>query len=100
MGAQLNHNTKEDAMNRFLMLVAMVASLLLNVQADDGLVTRQSPYAVAETMDRVEAVIRAAGPPAGSLRVFARIDFQQLSGGKIRPNQALLFGSGGALAGL
>ena len=87
-------------MKRMLMLVALAGSLLFNANAEDGLVTRASPYSVAETMDRLEAVVRAAGPPVGSVRIFARIDFQQLSGGKIRPNQALLFGSGAALPGL
>lgn len=83
-----------------VMTVALVLALSGKAVASEGLVTRESPYNVAETMDRIEAVVRSAGAPVGGVRIFARIDFQQLSGGKIRPNQALLFGSGGALPGL
>lgn len=71
-----------------------------HAQPHAGMVTHPSPHPVAETMDRVEAAVRAAITPLNGLRVFARIDFRQLSGDKVRPNQAILFGSGGALAGL
>ena len=87
-------------MKTALACAAVVLVSIAHAHADDGLVTRQSPYSVAETMDRLEAVVRAAGPPVGGVRIFARIDFQQLSGGKVRPNQLLMFGSGGALPGL
>ena len=87
-------------MKRTLIGVVATMALLGNAMASEGLETRPSPYTVAETMDRLEAAVRSAGTPVSGPRIFARIDFQQLSGGKIRPNQAILFGSGGALPGL
>lgn len=84
-------------MKRFLIVLSMFFSMLGNAVADNGLVTRESRYPVAVTMDRLEAAVKEL---SASVRVFARIDFQSLSGGKIRPNQALIFGTGAALPAL
>lgn len=63
-----------------------------SVQAgDNGLLTRASPYPVAETLDRLEAVLRAKG-----VKVFARIDHAgeaQGAGLSLRPTQLLIFGN-------
>ncbi|TXH73963.1 DUF302 domain-containing protein [Thiobacillus sp.] len=56
-----------------------------------GLVSRSSPYPVAETMDRLEAVLHAKG-----IKVFARIDHAaeaQSVGLSLRPTQLLIFGN-------
>lgn len=58
--------------------------------ADDGVVSKQSKYSVQETMDRLEAAVKAANGP----RIYARIDFREATGGKIRPSQLLIFGDG------
>ena len=68
--------------------------------ANDGMVTVPSKYSVAETIDRLDATIRAAQPPVS---VFARVDLQAAAasqGGKVRPSQILMFGRGGVPAAL
>jgi uncharacterized protein (DUF302 family) len=74
-----------------LLLVASVSQAM----AANGLVIRQSRYPVGETIDRLEEAARA-----GKFQVFARVDFQALAaanGGKVKPNQILIFGRGGIL---
>lgn len=59
--------------------------------ATDGLTTIQSAFAVKETMDRVEADIKAKG-----MTVFARIDHAAGAsdvGLPLRPTELLIFGS-------
>ncbi len=59
--------------------------------ADNGLESRASPYSVAETLDRLESVLRAKG-----VKVFARIDHggeAQGAGLALRPTQLLIFGN-------
>jgi uncharacterized protein (DUF302 family) len=76
-------------------LVAVVWSFGAFAQAL-GMATIQSKYSVAESMDRVEAAVKAAN----GFQIFARIDFQAISalqGGKIRPSQLLIFGRGTVL---
>lgn len=80
-------------------LALVLAAVLLSFGAfaqDPGLTTLPSKYPVAETMDRVEAAVKAAN----GFQVFARVDFQPLAaaqGGTIRPSQLLIFGRGTVL---
>lgn len=74
------------------LLAGCVFSLSAVAQAP-GTITRTSKYPVAESMDRIEAAVKAAN----GFQVFSRIDFQALAatqGGKVRPAQLLLFGRG------
>ena len=61
------------------------------MNANNGIISQPSPYAVAETIDRLAAVLEAK-----SITIFARID-QQVEAEKVglnlRPTQLLLFGS-------
>lgn len=57
----------------------------------EGLISRPSPYPVGETLDRLEAVLRAKG-----VMVFARIDHGAAAaraGLAMRPAQVLVFGN-------
>jgi len=59
--------------------------------ADPGLLSRASPYPVAETLDRLETLLKAKG-----IKVFARIDHSaeaQGAGLTLRPMQLLIFGN-------
>jgi len=59
--------------------------------ADNGIVSKPSPYSVAQTLDRLEAVLQAKG-----IVVFARIDHSgeaQKVGMSMRPTQLLIFGN-------
>lgn len=71
--------------------ILLFALLPLAASADDpGLVSRASPYSVAETLDRLESVLKAKG-----IKVFARIDHAaeaQVAGLTLRPMQLLIFG--------
>jgi uncharacterized protein (DUF302 family) len=61
------------------------------VAADNGIVSKPSPYSVPETLDRLEAVAKAKG-----VTVFARIDHSgeaQKVGLSMRPTQLLVFGN-------
>jgi len=84
-------------MKRFPMALTMFFAISGSALADNGLVTRESHYNVGITMDRLEAAVKES---SASVRIFARIDYQALSGGRISPNQALIFGSGSALPAL
>lgn len=58
---------------------------------DNGMVHLSSPYSVAETLKRVEAVLQGR-----NLTVFARIDHSgeaEKVGLKMRPTQVIIFGS-------
>lgn len=72
--------------------ILLFALLPLAASADDpGLVSRASPYSVAETLDRLESVLKAKG-----IKVFARIDHAaeaQVAGLSLRPTQLLIFGN-------
>jgi len=70
-------------------VLAMLLSTTL-LAADNGIVSRPSKYSVAETLDRLEAVLKSKG-----VTVFARIDHSgeaQKAGLKLRPTQLLIFG--------
>ena len=59
-----------------------------------GVITMPSAYSVAETLDRLEAIVRQKG-----LTVFLRLDQQveaKQAGLALRPTQLLLFGSSAA----
>ena len=86
-------------MNRLLIGLALLA-ILGFARAEDGVITLASKYPVAETIDRLEKVVRAARREDGGPQVFARIDFRTLSRDKIRPSQMLIFGSGGLVPSL
>lgn len=71
--------------------ILLLALLPLSTGADDsGLASRPSPYPVAETLDRLEAVLKTKG-----IKVFARIDHAaeaRSAGLSLRPMQLLVFG--------
>lgn len=57
---------------------------------DNGIVSKPSPYSVAETLDRLEALLHRK-----SIKIFARIDQQAEAAGvglTLRPTQILIFG--------
>lgn len=92
-------NLEELAMKK--LLTSLCAAVLLSNAAaqEQGVVSLQSKYSVAETIDRVEAAVRAAN----GFQVFARVDFQAVAaaqGGKVRPTQILIFGRGTVLQAL
>ena len=58
---------------------------------DDGIISKPSRYPVAETLDRLEGVLRAKG-----VKVFARVDHSGEAakvGMKMPPTQVLIFGN-------
>lgn len=61
------------------------------MNANNGIINQASPYSVTETIDRLEAILRAKG-----ITVFARLD-QQVEAEKVGlsllPTQLLLFGN-------
>jgi uncharacterized protein (DUF302 family) len=64
---------------------------MVNSSGDNGIVSVSSPYSVAETLDRVEAVARSQ-----HMVIFVRIDQRQEAekvGLSLRPTQLLLFGN-------
>jgi uncharacterized protein (DUF302 family) len=71
--------------------VALITPL---AAADNGLVTKQSRYSVAETMDKLDEAIKEAGAT-----VFVRIDLKAAAakGELLRPHQIVMFGRGGAI---
>lgn len=77
---------------KHLAALALFLSIPLATQAaDPGLTTRPSPYAVAETLDRLESVLKAKG-----VKVFARIDHAaeaRAAGLELKPMQLLIFGN-------
>ncbi|MGA7379974.1 MAG: DUF302 domain-containing protein [Terriglobales bacterium] len=61
------------------------------MKTGEGIISKASKYSVAETLDRVEEVLREKG-----IRVFARVDHSgeaEKVGLKMRPTQLLIFGS-------
>jgi uncharacterized protein (DUF302 family) len=58
---------------------------------DNGLTRLNSSHSVAETIEKIEAALRAAG-----ITIFARVDHSgeaEKAGLKMRPTQVLIFGS-------
>jgi uncharacterized protein (DUF302 family) len=75
------------------LIFGVLAMLLTSTlpAADNGIVAKPSKYSVTETLDRLEAVLKAKG-----VKVFARIDHSgeaEKSGLKLRPTQLLIFGN-------
>lgn len=71
-------------------VLLVLVPLIAQAANDNGLLSRASPYPVAETLDRLEAVLKAKG-----VKVFARIDHAaeaQSAGLNLRPTQLLIFG--------
>lgn len=57
----------------------------------DGLITKPSPYSVAETLDRLEALLHSR-----NIKIFTRIDHSgeaQNAGLSMPPTQVLIFGN-------
>ncbi|MFV8570860.1 DUF302 domain-containing protein [Marinobacter sp. SBS5] len=71
--------------------LAAVAVMLVSPVAADGMVALKSPYSAEETMDRLEAEVKAR-----SLNVFARINHAagaRKIGQSLRPTEVLVFGN-------
>lgn len=88
----VNISRKEPPMKPFL--VAMFGVFLMAssaTAADTGLVTKASKYSVADTVTRLEAVLKSSG-----MTVFARIDHRaeaEKVGLTMRPAQVIIFGN-------
>jgi uncharacterized protein (DUF302 family) len=79
-------------MKRFLLAISLLALFSINALASDAdLISKPSKYSVAETLNRLEAVVKAKG-----ITVFARVDHSgdaEKVGLKLRPTQLLIFGN-------
>lgn len=79
-------------MNKFLPVVSLFLCLSANaLAADNGLVSKPSKYSVAETLNRLESVVKAKG-----ITVFLRVDHSgdaEKVGLKMRPTQLLILGN-------
>lgn len=78
---------------KHLSAILLLAFVSAATQAADntGLTSRVSPFSVAVTLDRLEAVLKAKG-----VKVFARIDHAaeaQGVGMSLRPTELLIFGN-------
>lgn len=78
-------------MTKLLLTTSLLLALCGNAFANDnGLVTKPSKYSVAETLNRLETVVKAKG-----ITVFLRVDHSgdaEKVGMKMRPTQLLVFG--------
>jgi uncharacterized protein (DUF302 family) len=78
-------------MSKLILIVAGTFLLGAHAMAADGLTTIPSSYGPKETMDRLEAEIKAKG-----MTVFARIDHAAgaaQAGLSLRPTEVLMFGN-------
>jgi len=77
---------------RMAVAVALALAIFgLATTAQAAMMKKKSPWNVAKTMDRVQAVLKKAG-----LTVFTRIDHAagaKKAGMKLRPTQLILFGN-------
>lgn len=74
-----------------LSLAAFADADAVKTVAANAIVTKTSPYSVAETMNKFESIVKAKG-----LDVFARIDHQQnakAAGMEMNAAQVLIFGN-------
>ncbi len=81
----------ETAMTRLFAVLLCLLLPLPAFAADDGIVKKASPYPVAQTLDRLEAVLKEKG-----VIVFARIDHAgeaKKVGLDLPPTQLLVFGN-------
>ena len=61
------------------------------MKAGDGIISKESKYSVPETLDRVDALLRAKG-----IKIFVRVDHSgeaEKAGLKMPPTQLLIFGN-------
>jgi len=61
------------------------------MKAGDGIISKESKYSVAETLDRVDALLRSKG-----IKIFVRVDHSgeaEKAGLKMPPTQLLIFGN-------
>jgi uncharacterized protein (DUF302 family) len=61
------------------------------MKAGEGIISKASKYSVPETLDRVDALLRAKG-----IKIFARVDHSgeaEKAGLKMPPTQLLIFGN-------
>jgi len=86
------HAYKEKTMFAFRHLAAVTALITsIAANAADGLIVVESPHNTIQTMNRLEAVVKARG-----LNVFARIDHAAGAakvGTSLRPTELLIFGN-------
>ncbi len=81
-------------MKRRLAIALLVLASLVATAAEpgpSGLVTRESPYPVPETVGKIESALGAKG-----VKVFARIDHSgeaKAAGLELRPTEVLIFGN-------
>lgn len=74
-----------------LMLAVATAALVSSAAHAGDLVTKNSPYPVSETVDRLQAAVEGAGA-----KVFARVDHAAGAtsvDAELRPTQMLMFGN-------
>jgi len=75
-----------------MVVFLMLSGLAFAASADDnGLVTKQSKFSAAETLDRLEQVLKKKG-----IRVFDRISHKKNAEGvklSLRPTELLIFGN-------
>jgi len=80
---------KRQIATALLVLTTLIATSTTAGEA--GLITRDSPYPVPETLGRIESALGAKG-----VKVFARIDHSgeaKAAGLELRPTQLLIFGN-------
>ncbi|MGI9320610.1 MAG: DUF302 domain-containing protein [Thiogranum sp.] len=78
-------------MYRVLLVLLATLPCLPLANADNGLITAKSPYAVDETLDRFEAAVTNKG-----MTIFARIDHAKGAakvGKELQPTVVLIFGN-------
>lgn len=71
--------------------IAILCCVATSAIAAEGLVVKPSNYSVAETIDRLQAMLEDKG-----LKIFARIDHQAGADGaglELRPTEVLIFGN-------
>lgn len=74
-----------------LALLVLALPVAGPAQAADGLITKKSNHSVAQTIDRLEAILKDKG-----LTVFAKVDHQagaEKAGLALRPTILLIFGN-------
>lgn len=78
-------------MRFILVLTALVFAAPAFARADDDMVVKRSPHTVAETLDRLQAVLEDKG-----ITVFLRVDHAEnaeKAGMTLSPTQLLIFGN-------
>lgn len=78
-------------MKSLLMAIALSILPVMSIAADNGLTTVPSSFSVAETINRLEALVKEKG-----ITVFARIDHQAeaaKAGLTMKASQLLIFGN-------